>query len=78
MNNLKKTSPVWLTNLTGILAVLTVALPPLIQTLPGSVSNLTKDWLTWGLSVLTAVSGISGMATRSKNSDLIGTRPDDR
>jgi predicted benzoate:H+ symporter BenE len=58
LNNVKRSSPSWMVNMTAGLALLTPILPSLINTLPGNVSQLTRDWLTWMLSVLTAVSGV--------------------
>lgn len=73
--NLKHSSPSWMVNLTGILAIITPILPSLIQTMPGSISNETKDWLLWIMSALTALSG--GVTMFAKKSDVIGdgTRP---
>jgi hypothetical protein len=66
LNNTKHASPSWLVNLTGVLAMLTPILPNLIQSLPGNVSDLTKDWISWILSVMTAVSGAVTMFSKSK------------
>lgn len=85
VQNITSHSPIWLVNLTAVLAVLTPVLPSLIQTLPGNVSDLTKDWLTWVLSVMTAVSGaITAMARANRPDaqimdDVIGggSRPTD-
>lgn len=80
MLNLKTHSPVWLVNMTAILAVLTPILPSLIQSLPGSVSDVTRDWLTWFMSALTAVSGvITAFAKSNIASDVVGggSRPND-
>ena len=72
--NLKHTSPSWMVNLTGILALITPILPTLIQTMPGSISNETKDWLLWIMSALTA---LSGGVTMFAKSPVVGdgTRP---
>lgn len=75
VNNVKQASPSWMVNLTAVLALLTPILPSLINTLPGNVSQLTKDWLLWVLSVMTAVSGV--VTAFAKKSDLIGDRPKD-
>ena len=72
--NLKHSSPSWMVNLTGILALITPILPSLIQTMPGSISNETKDWLLWIMSALTALSG--GVTMFAKSSVIgDGTRP---
>jgi hypothetical protein len=71
--NLKHTSPAWMINLTGTLAIITPILPSLIQTMPGSISNETKDWLLWILSALTALSAATTMF--AKASSDIGDRP---
>lgn len=65
MNNTKHPAPTWMVNLTGILALLTPSLPSLIATLPGNVSDATKDWLSWMLQALTAVSAAITMFSKS-------------
>jgi hypothetical protein len=74
IKNTKHASPSWMVNLTGILALITPILPSLVQTMPGSVSNDTKEWLLWIMSALTA---LSGTATMFAKKDVIGdgTRP---
>lgn len=64
--NIKHASPSWMVNMTGVLALITPILPSLVQTMPGSVSNETKDWILWVMSALTALSGVSTMFARSK------------
>lgn len=75
--NIKQSSPSWMVNLTGTLALITPILPSLIQTMPGSISNETKDWLLWVLSALTALSGVTTMfAKTAQTSEVdIGDRP---
>lgn len=75
VNNVKQASPSWMVNLTAILALLTPILPSLINTLPGNVSDLTKDWLLWVLSALTAISGVT--TAFAKRTELVGDRDKD-
>lgn len=58
IKNTKHSSPAWLVNLTAAIGVITVVMPGLIDKMPGSVSDLTKDWLRWTLEFTTAVVGI--------------------
>jgi len=73
LNNVNHSSPSWMVNLTAGLALLTPILPSLINTLPGNVSQLTRDWLTWLLSVLAAISGV--ITAFSRKSDVIMDGP---
>lgn len=92
-NNLSKHAPIWLVNLTGILATLTATISPLISSMPGNVPQDVKDWITWIFAVLTSISGIGAMVSKSTTlpgtkltleiedpgeTDLVGGRPDDR
>lgn len=74
-NNLSSHAPVWLVNLTGVLATLTATISPLISSMPGNVPQDVKDWITWVLALLTATSGIGAMATKSNQVTTI--KPDD-
>lgn len=67
LNNTKHTSPAWMINITGILAILTPLLPNLVATLPGSISDNTRSWINWIMQALTAVSAAITMLSKSKD-----------
>lgn len=85
LKNLSKNSPVWLQNLTAFLAVVTPILTLAINTLPVHLSLDVQAWLTWGMSILTAIAGVSMALSKGKQysdsvdtTGLVGGRPDDR
>jgi len=65
LNNINHSSPKWLVNLTGALAILTPILPTFIQSMPGSVSADTKEWILWCMSVVTGLSAAITMLSKS-------------
>lgn len=67
INNVNHSSPKWLVNLTGALAIITPILPSFVQTMPGSVSDTTKDWILWVMSIITGLSAAITMLTKSKH-----------
>ncbi|ACU61370.1 hypothetical protein [Chitinophaga pinensis] len=75
-NNLKQASPPWLVNLTAIFALAAPLLPELIDTMPGTVSNLTKEWLHWILQLLAAAFAIATALTRASTALQIRTYSD--
>lgn len=68
INNINHSSPKWLVNLTGALAIITPILPSFVQTMPGSVSAETKDWILWIMSIVTGLSAAITMLTKAKTS----------
>ncbi len=64
-----KDTPAWTVNMTAIIAVIALLAPDLIDSLPGQVSILVKDWLVWGLRFITAIS--AGIAVVSGRKDPV-------
>lgn len=58
IKNTKHASPAWLVNLTAALTMITMVMPGLIDKMPGTVSETTKDWLHLMLEFITAIVGI--------------------
>lgn len=82
IKNSKEATPPWLVNLTALLGVITLAMPELITSLPGTVSAEVRDWLDWILKALTAISGTAAVFAKQSpanaKNDLVGPRPGDR
>jgi len=67
IKNTKHASPAWLVNLTAVLMVITMVMPGLIDKMPGTVSEATKDWLHWMLELITAIiSVITALSRKSQ------------
>ena len=74
--NINQASPSWLVNVTAVMAVLATIMPELVEKMPGTVSDVTKEWIHWILTVITALFGVT--TALSKSSRIIGGRPNDR
>jgi len=59
IKNTKHASPAWMVNLTAAMTAITLVAPGLIEKMPGSVSDLTKDWLRWTLELITAIIAVT-------------------
>lgn len=70
ISNISHSSPKWLVNLTGASAILTPIIPTLIQSMPGSVSADTKEWILWSMSVITAILGMITMLSKSNKTSV--------
>lgn len=62
-----KDTPAWTVNMTAIIAAVALFAPDLIDSLPGHVSAEAREWLAWGLKVLTAVSAIIAVVSGRKD-----------
>lgn len=75
--NLNQSSPSWLVNVTAVLVTLATVGPELVDKMPGSVSDVTKEWLQWVLGAIAMVFSITTALSKNSRPITFSSSPDD-
>lgn len=75
--NLNQSSPSWLVNVTAVLIVLATVGPELVDKMPGSVSDVTKEWLHWILGAIAMTFGVTTALSKNSRPITFRSAPDD-
>lgn len=76
-DNIKQPSPSWMVAATTVLMALAQYGPAAVASLPGGVPKNVIEWLQWGLANLAIIMGVTTFVSRSKHSNLVGSRDKD-